>query len=155
VSADITAGTPQSTEVPPKVNVADVAANRRRGGDIRVVLSPRTVGCTSGFSGVLTLATGEHVTEHYHPYSEEFLHVVSGELRLRLDGLGGPIIDLGPGDAYLVPKERRHRLVNAGPGEAIVVFALAPLAPRPELGHVDTEDPADPAALQPDVGGAT
>jgi putative monooxygenase len=33
----------------------------------------------------------------------------------------------------------RHRLRNTGSAPASVVFHLSPLAPRPELGHVDTE----------------
>jgi putative monooxygenase len=52
-----------------KVRVADVRPNRRRGGDIRVLLGPNTVGSTSGFMGVLALEPGEYVSEHYHPYS--------------------------------------------------------------------------------------
>jgi putative monooxygenase len=33
----------------------------------------------------------------------------------------------------------RHRFRNVGNVEARMVFHLGPLAPRPELGHVDTE----------------
>jgi putative monooxygenase len=133
-----------------KVNVADVAPNTRRGGDIRLTLSPRTVGCTSGFGGVLILAPGEFVAEHFHPYSEEFLHVVEGQLELRLDGTP---VTLGPGDSVLVPIGVRHRLVNVGAGPAQAVFHLSPLAPRPELGHVDTEQPVAPHEPNPHVGG--
>ncbi|PWR06776.1 cupin domain-containing protein [Micromonospora sicca] len=133
-----------------RVHVDQVTPNRRRGGDIRLTLSPKTVGCTSGFGGVLTLAPGEHVTEHYHPYSEEFLHVVDGDLEIRLDG---EPVRLGPGDSLLVPIGVKHRLVNTGGTAARVVFHLSPLAPRPELGHVDTEEPTRPEAANPDVGG--
>jgi putative monooxygenase len=133
-----------------KIHFADAAPNRKRGGDIRVTLSPKTVGCTSGFGGVLRLGAGEFVTEHYHPYSEEFLHVVEGTLEMALDG---QIVPLGPGDSLLVPIGTRHRLVNTGTVEAQVVFHLSPLAPKPELGHVDTEQVVDPAAANPDVGG--
>ncbi|WP_433261177.1 cupin domain-containing protein [Actinosynnema sp. CS-041913] len=133
-----------------KVNVDDAVPNRRRGGDIRVTLSPRTVQATSGFGGVLWLGAGEFVTEHYHPFSEEFLHVVSGELVLSLDG---DPVELGAGDSVLVPIGVRHRLVNTGAERAHVVFHLSPLAPRPELGHVDTEPAAEPRQANPDVGG--
>ena len=133
------------------VNLTDAAPNRRRGGDIRVTLSPKTVGCTSGFGGVLFLAPGEFVTEHYHPYSEEFLHVVTGDLEMSLDG---EPVRLGPGDSVLVPIGVRHRLVNVGNAEGRAVFHLSPLAPRPELGHVDTENVANLRAANPDVGGA-
>nr|CAM34346.1 putative polyketide cyclase [Streptomyces tendae] len=135
-----------------KVNAREVSANRRRGGELRVTVSPRTVGCTSGFGGLLRLEPGEFVTEHYHPYSEEFLHVISGRLEMTLDG---EPVRLGPGDSLYVPIGVRHRLVNTGDEPATGVFHLSPLAPRPELGHVDTEPvPAADEAL-PDVGTAT
>jgi len=133
-----------------KVTAADCVPNRRRGGDLRVTLSPKTVGSTSGFGGVLRLAPGEFVAEHYHPYSEEFLHVVAGALTMTLDDVE---VALGPEDSLLVPIGVRHRLVNVGDQEAHAVFHLSPLAPRPELGHVDTEPLPDPAAPQPKVGG--
>lgn len=133
----------------PKVHVSRAASNTRRGGDIRVTLSPKTVGATSGFGGVLYLGVGEHVTEHYHPFSEEFLHVVRGSLEMTLDG---EVVPLGSGDSLLVPIGVRHRLVNVGAEPAHCVFHLSPLAPRPELGHVDTETPLVAHGPQPDVG---
>ncbi|WP_018681692.1 cupin domain-containing protein [Actinokineospora enzanensis] len=132
-----------------KVAAADIAPNRRRGGDLRVALSPRTVGATSGFGGVLWLAPGEFVAEHYHPYSEEFLHVVHGDLVVALDGEPVP---LGPGDSLLVPIGVRHRVTNVGPDRAHAVFHLSPLAPRPDLGHVDTEALPAPDDPNPAVG---
>ncbi|MFI0902304.1 cupin domain-containing protein [Streptomyces sioyaensis] len=137
-----------SAELPRRLNAADVAANRRRGGELRVTLSPRTVGCTSGFGGVLHLAPGEVVTEHYHPYSEEFLHVVSGALEMTMDG---EPVALAAGDSLFVPIGVRHRLVNVGDEPATGVFHLSPLAPRPELGHVDTEPVAAAGEPHPDV----
>ncbi len=143
----------QTPTRPLRVAAADVPANRRRGGDIRVVLSPKTVGSTSGFMGTLTLAPGEYVTEHYHPYSEEFLLVVSGRLTARVEDAGE--VDLVPGEGLLVPIGKRHRVWNAGTEEVRAVFHLSPLAPRPELGHVDTEElpAASGGAPVPDVGG--
>ena len=41
----------------------------------------------------------------------------------------------------MVPVDMRHRFRNVGTTEARLVFHLGPLAPRPELGHVDTEEP--------------
>jgi len=137
-------------QAPAKVAAGDVVPSRRRGGDLRVLLSPKTVGATAGFTGVLTLGPGEYVSEHYHPYSEEFLYVVRGSLQMRLDGEPVP---LGPGDALLVRTNVRHRLENVGTDEALAVFHLGPLAPRPELGHVDTEPPPCAAHVGPEVGG--
>jgi putative monooxygenase len=118
-----------------KVALRDIAPNRRRGGEIRVLLGPATVGATSGFLGVLNLAAGESVNEHYHPYSEEFLYVVSGRVTVRLDGTDTTV---EAGEGLLVPIGVRHR-VSSPDGPAVAVFHLCPLAPRPELGHVDTE----------------
>jgi putative monooxygenase len=119
------------------VHLDDVPPNRRRGGDLRTLLSPGTVGSTSGFLGVAILAPGERVVEHYHPYSEEFLYVTDGEVTIDLDGAPH---ELRVGQGVMVPKDVRHRVRNTGPVEARIVFHLSPLAPRPELGHVDTEE---------------
>jgi len=86
--------------------------------------------------GVATLAPGERISEHYHPYSEEFIFVVSGGLDAQLDGESHR---LGARDALLIPLNVRHRLVNDGQEDAFIVFHLGPLAPRPDAGHVDTE----------------
>ncbi|MCG5466492.1 cupin domain-containing protein [Micromonospora sp. MED01] len=114
----------------------DVPADRRRGGELRVLLGPRTVGSTSGFLGVATLDPGERIAEHYHPYSEEFLYLVRGAITVDLDDQ--PTL-LAAGEGLFVPVNVRHRLCNTGVEPAEVVFHLGPLAPRPELGHVDTE----------------
>jgi putative monooxygenase len=114
----------------------DAAPDRRRGGEIRTLLSPRTVGSTSGFMGVATLAPDERIAEHYHPYSEEFLYVTAGTIVAELDGVP---YTLHERDGILIRPHVRHRLRNAGTAPASAVFHLGPLAPRPELGHVDTE----------------
>lgn len=113
-----------------------VPSNRRRGGDVRTLVSPATVGTSAGFCGAVRLAPGERVSEHYHPYSEEFLFLTTGKLRVDLDD--EPSV-LEAEHALLIPRTVRHRLTNIGDTEALAVFCLAPLAPSPELGHVDTE----------------
>jgi putative monooxygenase len=118
---------------------ANVAANRRRGGDIRTVLSPATTAATSGFMGTLTLEPGEVVTEHWHPYSEEFLFCVRGTITVRLNGESRT---LRADEGVHIPIGVRHRLTNDTGHTAFAVFSLSPLAPRPELGHVDTERPS-------------
>ncbi len=94
------------------------------------------MGAKSGFLGTLTLQPGEVVTEHWHPYSEEFLYCVSGGVTARLDG---EHTALPAEHGLLIPIGMRHRIVNEGSQTAFLVFQLSPLAPRPELGHVDTE----------------
>jgi putative monooxygenase len=143
---------PVTTGPVTKVAAADAVPNRRRGGDIRVVLSPKTVASTSGFMGTLTLAPGEFVTEHYHPYSEEFIFVVHGRLSARVEEQE---LELEAGEGLMVPIGLRHRVVNNGTSDVHAVFHLSPLAPRPDLGHVDTESlpAAGLAQPVPDVGG--
>ncbi len=116
--------------------VDDKPADTRRGGDVRTLLSPKTAGSTSGFMGVATIGPGERISEHYHPYSEEFVYVVSGELDAQLDGKS---TRLSAREALMIPINMRHRLVNDGQEDAFIVFHLGPLAPRPDAGHVDTE----------------
>jgi putative monooxygenase len=101
-----------------------------------VLLSPASVGSTAGFLGTLTLEPGEIVTEHWHPYSEEFLYCQSGEVTVRLDGEER---QLSAESAVHIPIGVRHRIVNNTAEPAVFVFFCGPLAPRPELGHVDTE----------------
>jgi quercetin dioxygenase-like cupin family protein len=114
----------------------DAPVNRRRGADLRAMLTPPNVGSTSGFSGTVLVAPGEVITEHYHPYSEEFIHVVEGELRVDVENDSRTA---RADQAVFIPKNTRHRIVNDSGAPVRVVFFLAPLAPRPELGHVDTE----------------
>jgi mannose-6-phosphate isomerase-like protein (cupin superfamily) len=121
------------------ISTADVPANTRRGGDIRTLLSPATVGATSGFLGTLRLEPGELVTEHLHPYSEEFLFCVSGQAALQLDRT--ETVTISANEGVLIPIGVRHRLVQTGTEPAFFVFHLSPLAPAPHLGHVDTEQP--------------
>jgi len=117
-------------------SVDDLPADTRRGGDVRALLTPKTVGSTSGFMGVATIGPGDKISEHYHPYSEEFLYVVKGRIIARLDGTPHEIHER---QGLLIPINVRHRLMNESDEEAFVVFHLGPLAPRPDMGHVDTE----------------
>lgn len=124
------------------IALRDMEPNRRRGAEIRVVLGPATCGCTSGFLGVAVVEPGESIAEHYHPYSEEFLYVISGTLTVDLDG--EPVL-VRADEGVLVPINVRHRLRNMGTEQVRAVFQLGPLAPRPALGHVDTETAAEAA----------
>ncbi|MDH6117688.1 cupin domain-containing protein [Kitasatospora sp. GAS204B] len=132
------------------VHLDETQPNRRRGGDLRALLTPTSVGATSGFMGLAIVQPGERIGEHYHPYSEEFVFVVSGELEVDLDGVPHP---LRPDQGLMIPRDVRHRFRNVGRTEARMVFHLGPLAPRPELGHVDTED-THTAESTEDVTGA-
>jgi putative monooxygenase len=116
--------------------VDDVPADNRRGGDVRALLTPKTVGSSTGFMGVATIGPKDWIAEHYHPYSEEFVYVVSGNLVAELDGVRQ---EVPTRHGLFVPINVKHRLRNEGDEDAFIVFHLGPLAPRPPIGHVDTE----------------
>jgi putative monooxygenase len=127
----------QQTAQPGVRKVEETPADSRRGGDVRTLLSPKTIGSTSGFMGVATIPAGDWISEHYHPYSEEFIYVCSGTLTADLDGEAQTV---NGGEALFIPINVKHRLRNDGDEEAFIVFHLGPLAPRPDMGHVDTEE---------------
>jgi len=127
----------EASEYPRVRSVDDVPADTRRGGDLRTLLAPKSVGSTSGFMGVATIPAGDWISEHYHPYSEEFVYVVRGGITATLDGVDH---DVPVGNGLFVPINVKHRFVNDGDEEAFIVFHLGPLAPRPDMGHVDTEE---------------
>jgi putative monooxygenase len=134
-----------SDEYEPQIrSIDDMPADNRRGGDVRTLLSPKTAGTSSGFMGVATIAPGDWIAEHYHPYSEEFVYVVSGTLVAELDG-GADRREVPARSGLFVPINMKHRLRNEGDEDAFIVFHLGPLAPRPAIGHVDTEQ-RQPAA---------
>ncbi|MFI1016250.1 cupin domain-containing protein [Streptomyces sp. NPDC020965] len=126
-----------TTHSPRIVDLSETKPNTRRGGDLRAMLTPTAVGATSGFMGLAIVGPGESIAEHYHPYSEEFVYVVNGLLEVDLDGVTHT---MRPDQGLLIPIDVRHRFRNTGTVEARMVFHLGPLAPRPELGHVDTEE---------------
>ncbi|MER5506283.1 cupin domain-containing protein [Streptomyces sp. SLBN-31] len=126
-----------TTSRPRIVALNEIEPNTRRGGDLRALLTPATVGSTSGFMGVAIVQPGDRIGEHYHPYSEEFVYVLCGQLEVDLDGEAHP---LQPEQGLMIPAHMRHRFRNVGNVEARLVFHLGPLAPTPPLGHVDTEE---------------
>ncbi|MEV7612656.1 cupin domain-containing protein [Streptomyces sp. NPDC089799] len=125
-----------TTHAPRIVDLSETQPNRRRGGDLRALLTPTSCGATSGFMGLALMEPGEWIAEHYHPYSEEFVFLVAGRVEVDLDGVTHELL---PNQGLLVPLNVRHRFRNVGSEEVRMVFHLSPLAPRPELGHVDTE----------------
>jgi len=118
------------------VTADEMPADTRRGGDVRTLLSPKTVESKSGFMGVATLAPGDSISEHWHPFSEEFIYCVRGTLTADLDD---EPTEVSAGQALYVPFMMRHRLRNEGDEDAFIVLHLGPLAPRADIGHVDIE----------------
>jgi mannose-6-phosphate isomerase-like protein (cupin superfamily) len=61
--------------------------------------------------------------EHVHPQQTELHEVVSGHMRLKVDGV---IQTLTEGEAVVVPAGVRHAILPAGEGDVRMVFELRP-----------------------------
>lgn len=95
---------------------------------------------TDRYAGkVLVIEAGRRLSLQYHERKLESILVVSGRLRLHLEGDDGVILatDLGPGESSLVPARRRHRY------EAI---------DRVELFEVSSPELDDVVRVQDDFG---
>ena len=119
------------------VSRSSVPAKTDRGGSMHVLLSPRTVETKTGFMGTLVLSPAEIYQKHYHPYSDEYLYIVRGEVTIT--GASNTIVAQADTGVF-IPKDAPHRLQNTGTEDALIVFFACPLAPRPDLGHVMLED---------------
>lgn len=88
---------------------------------------------------ILVIESGRRLSLQLHRVKDEWIHVLSGRLRLTLEGDDGSdaITELGPGEGAHVPAGRRHRY------EAIE---------RAELIEVSTPELDDVVRLQDDFG---
>jgi mannose-6-phosphate isomerase-like protein (cupin superfamily) len=67
--------------------------------------SPRTIAVVNDYDVRVVKVLGDF-TPHRHPDTDEFFMVLSGELTIRM--AEGDVV-LGPGDTYVVPKDRLHQ----------------------------------------------
>ncbi len=132
-----------SKQHPRIVDLSETEPNPAARGDLRTLLTPATVGSTSGFMGLAVIKPGERIAEHYHPYSEEFVYVIDGSLEVDLDG---EPFALRAEQGLMIPIDMRHRFRNVGGEEARMVFHLGPLAPTRASG---TSTPRRPKARCP------
>src|SRR5439155_26898226 len=60
---------------------------------------------------IIAIEAGKRLSLQYHERKDEWIHVLSGRLRLTLENDAGVMEDrdLGPGDGAHVPTGRRHR----------------------------------------------
>jgi putative monooxygenase len=118
------------------IKTEDVEPMTDKGGEVILLLSPKTTGMKNLIMGVgITPVNGE-VAEHVHDYGEECFFVIQGKGKLYLED--EEVIDFEEGSAVRVPQGVRHRVVNTGPDILKVVFATAPLAPVATVGHRNT-----------------
>lgn len=127
------------------VDLADVAPIVQRGGELRVLITPKRAASRHHIFGQAVLAPGEVIAEHAHDYGEESLYVVRGTGVLLADGEAQ---QLQPGRAALIPASIAHEVRNTGGETLELIFASAPLAPTAEVGHRDVngDRPAVPTA---------
>jgi quercetin dioxygenase-like cupin family protein len=60
---------------------------------------------------------------HYHPGQEETFEVLSGALRVEVEGV---VRDVGAGERIVIPRGAVHRMHNAGTEEARVIWQTRP-----------------------------
>jgi mannose-6-phosphate isomerase len=94
------AGAPQGTEagLPRRVD-------KPWGEELIWAVTDRYVG------KIITIEAGKRLSLQYHERKDEWIHVLSGRLRLTLENGAGAMEDrdLGPGEGAHVPTGRRHR----------------------------------------------
>lgn len=132
------------------VPVTDAKPMHRQGGEFRFAITPLTTATTGGLMGQLTLEVDEHLIEHYHPFTDEYLFVVTGQLIATVEG---DRVAVPPGCCLFIQRGAHHQFENGATEQTRVVVALSPLAPRPELGHVDCAEPVVAGELPEPVGG--
>ena len=112
-----------------KIGAADLSASLfdiRR--DLSVSVRPRKPGPPERIDGMtLGIQTVAHDAPHggeVHPDGDEILYVASGRVRVTLESAKDAPVELGPGEACVVPRGEWHRvsivepalLINITPG---------------------------------------
>ena len=100
------------------------------------VFSPRIVGHYNENKIQIAKTKGEFVW-HAHPDTDDFFLVLSGQLTIELRDR---VIELGPGDLFVVPRGVDHRPRS---DEGAEILLIEPLG-TPNTGH--------PATAAPEVG---
>ncbi|WP_448625182.1 cupin domain-containing protein [Geodermatophilus sp. URMC 64] len=78
---------------------------------------PRTVATLNDYD-VRVVRTHGEFTRHSHPETDEFFLVLRGSLTIRLDDGD---VELGPGQAYVVPRGVPHQPVSRDGAEVLLV----------------------------------
>lgn len=120
-----------------RVTTDQVAPITHRGGELRVLISPKTAGSRDYIFGSAVLEPGERNSAHVHDYGDESIYVVSGTARLIAEGNE---LEVGPGECVFIPRGVVHAVENAGDTRLLAIFANGPLAPSPELGHREVDE---------------
>jgi quercetin dioxygenase-like cupin family protein len=102
-------------------------ANPARGGLTYKARSEQTGGALTAWES--TAAPGEGPPLHLHVNEDEFMYVLEGRLRFRLDGSD----HTAPAGSFVfIPRGVPHTWQNAGDGHARILFVFTPASPRME-----------------------
>jgi len=105
------------------IPVSSAKPVRRQGGEFRFAITPATTTTTGGLMGDLTLQAGEELIEHYHPFTDEYLYVVEGELTATVEG---DRVVLPAGSCLFIQRGAHHSFAGAAAARTRAVVALSP-----------------------------
>jgi mannose-6-phosphate isomerase-like protein (cupin superfamily) len=71
----------------------------------------------------IVIPPGKASLKHYHPAAEESYYILSGTVRMELDG---EIAMMGPGDSVVILPNQVHQIANAGPGDVTLLAVCVP-----------------------------
>lgn len=94
---------------------------------------PRTVGQFNGNDLMVVKVKGEFVW-HKHDESDDFFLVLSGRIQIHLRT---EIVDVGPGEIFVVPKGVEHRPVAADEAHVLLIEPTG----TPNTGDARTASP--------------
>jgi mannose-6-phosphate isomerase-like protein (cupin superfamily) len=79
--------------------------------------APRTVAVLNDYDVRVVKVKGEF-TRHSHPETDEFFLVLRGNMSIRLDAGD---VELGPGQAYVVPRGVQHQPTSVDGAEVVLI----------------------------------
>jgi mannose-6-phosphate isomerase-like protein (cupin superfamily) len=94
---------------------------------------PRTVGSFNGHDLMVVKVKGEFVW-HKHDESDDFFLVLSGRIQIHLRT---EIVDVGPGEIFVVPKGVEHRSVAEDEAHVLLIEPTG----TPNTGDARTASP--------------
>lgn len=125
--------------------VVSRASDQPLAGGVRFALTAEQTGGPLDL-GAEVVRRGEGPPMHIHDHMDEYVLVMSGSLRCRVDGED---IDLEPGDAATIPRGCEHTFTNVHEEDCQVVFALTPGGFHPFLAELDAAASFDPEVVGP------
>jgi len=89
--------------------------------NIKWLLGEATVGLKTACMFKAVIKAGAAHENHLHRKADELVYIISGKGR---HGLGDEAWDIGPGDAYLNPKDMPHWSYGTDPNDPIVLVGV-------------------------------